>query len=115
MGRLNQASFGSTCRSSVLLCHLERLDSPQARRIAFDVRDGALVEQRLPMSYGPDLSHLYRRAATYVDKILKGAKPADLPIEQPRKFDLVINLNTAKQLGITIPPSILYRADKVIK
>ncbi len=68
------------------------------------------------MSYSADLQHLYnRRVASYVDKILKGAKPADLPIEQARKFDFVINLKTAKQLGITIPPEVLYQATKVIK
>ena len=67
------------------------------------------------MSYGTDFQHLYRRVATYVDKILKGAKPADLPVEQPTKFDFVINLKTAKQLGLTIPPEVLYRATKVIK
>ena len=67
------------------------------------------------MSYGPSIPDIMRRAATYVDKILKGANPAGLPIEQPTKFDLVINLKAAKQIGLTIPPSILYRADKVIK
>ncbi len=67
------------------------------------------------MSYGPNIEANYRRAATYVDKILKGAKPADLPVEQPTKFDLIINLKTAKEIGLAIPESVLYRADKLIK
>ncbi|HEU4340738.1 MAG TPA: ABC transporter substrate-binding protein, partial [Candidatus Binatia bacterium] len=84
-----------------------RLPSIYARRSAVDA--GGL------MSYGADEAESDRRVATYVDRILKGAKPADLPVERPTKFELVINLKTAKQIGLTIPSHVLLRADKVIK
>jgi putative ABC transport system substrate-binding protein len=74
-----------------------------------DIKMGAFL------TYGIDLKVLYWRTATYVDKILKGAKLADLPVEQPKKFELVINLKAAKQIGLTIPPNVLARADRVIK
>ena len=84
-----------------------RLPSMYANRVFVDA--GGL------MYYGADLAESYRRAAYYVDRILKGAKPADLPVEQPTKFELVINQKTAKQIGLTIPPEVLARATKLIK
>src|SRR5262245_50178974 len=92
----------------VELAAMHRMPTIYAQR-EFVVGAGGL------MSYGADYHHLFRRAATYVDKILKGAKPADLPIEQPTKFELVINLKTAKALGLTILPSVLARADEIIQ
>ena len=104
---LGSAMFFSERRRLVDLAAKNRLPVVNPQREFVEV--GGL------MSYGPDLADLFRRAATYVDKILKGAKPAALPVEQPTKFELVINLKTAKALGLTVPPSLLARADHVIE
>jgi putative ABC transport system substrate-binding protein len=104
---LGSAMFNNERRRLVDLAAKNRLPAVYSGRASVDA--GGL------MSYGPNIADLWRRAATYVDKILKRAKPGDLPIEQPTKFELVINLKTAKALGLTLPPSLLQRADQVIE
>jgi putative tryptophan/tyrosine transport system substrate-binding protein len=91
------------------------LDLASKNRLPGMYHRAEYVEEGGLMMYGVNTPDLYRRAATYVDKILKGAKPGDLPVEPPTKFDFMINLRTAKQLGLTIPANVLARADKVIK
>jgi putative ABC transport system substrate-binding protein len=111
-----QADALLTFEDSMFWLHRRRLAELEAKHrlpTMHDLRE--FVEAGSLMAYGPDLADLFRRAAIYVDKILKGAKPADLPVEQPTKFDLVINLKTAKALGLTIPQSLLLRADQVIQ
>jgi ABC-type uncharacterized transport system substrate-binding protein len=101
---------------AVLLHHRTRvLDLAAKHRLPTMAQNRGFVEAGGLLSYGSDLSDHFRRAASFVDKILKGAKPADLPVEQPTKFELVINLKTAKALGLTIPPSLLARADQIIE
>jgi putative ABC transport system substrate-binding protein len=95
--------------------HFQILDFAVTNRLPSMHGEAQFVEAGGLMSYGPSRVELFARAAAYVDKILKGAQPADLPVERPMKFELVINLKTAKQIGATIPQSVLYRADKVIK
>ena len=105
-----------TLRNPVIVRHRKRIAGlALENRLPAIYDDRAFVEVGGLMSYGTNLAALHRRAATFVDKILKGAKPADLPIEQAREFELVINLKTAKQIGVTIPPEVLYRADKIMK
>jgi putative tryptophan/tyrosine transport system substrate-binding protein len=86
-----------------------RNNVPAVYNVSSFARDGGLL------SYGPDVVDLWRRAATYVDRILRGEKPGDLPVQLPTKFEMVVNLKTAKALGVTVPPSILLRADEVIE
>jgi putative ABC transport system substrate-binding protein len=101
---------------AMLSSHRTRLADLAARsRLPTAYGNRESVEGGGLMSYGPSFLDLHRRSAIYVDKILKGAKPADLPVEQPTKFELVINLKTAKALGLTIPPSVLLRADHIIE
>jgi putative ABC transport system substrate-binding protein len=104
---LGSVTFANERRRLVDLAAKNRLPAVYMERDYVDA--GGL------MSYGPNVADLFRRAATYVDKILKGAKPGDLPVEQPTKFELVINLKTAKALGLTVPQSLLQRADEVIQ
>jgi putative ABC transport system substrate-binding protein len=105
----------------VLLSPLMTLNSKAIVKLALDQRlpgiypTNQFAEEGGLIAYGPRIDEMYRRAATYVEKILKGAKPGDLPIEQPTQFDFVINLKTAKQIGLTIPPNVLARADRVIR
>ena len=102
--------------STFMFVHRQAIvDLAAAHRIAAVYENKNFVEPGGLMSYGVNIPEMQRRAAVYVDKILKGAKPADLPVEQPTKFDLVINLKTARALGLTIPPSVLLRADQVIE
>jgi putative ABC transport system substrate-binding protein len=91
------------------------LDFAAKNRLPAMYPDSEFVEAGGLMSYAANYADLFRRAADYVDKILKGAKPADLPVEQPAKFDFLVNLKTAKQIGLTIPQKVLERADKVIR
>jgi putative tryptophan/tyrosine transport system substrate-binding protein len=93
----------------------ETVELPKKYRLPAIYSRRAVVENGGLMSYGPDRDEPFRRVAVFVDKILKGTKPADIPVEQPTKFEFIVNLKTAKQLGLTIPPNVLARADKVIK
>ena len=103
-------------RNVIASAYLARIvDSTAKSRLPTMYTQSDYVDAGGLMSYGPNLANLYRRAAVYVDKILKGTKPAELPVEQPTKFQFIINLKAAKQIGLTIPPTVLARADKVIK
>jgi putative ABC transport system substrate-binding protein len=112
----NQADAVIQIASPFLATYRSRLvELAAARRLPMTCETKLFVTEGCLMAYGPDFSEMSHRAAAYVDKILKGAKPADLPVQQPTKFELAINLKTAKALGLTIPPSLLLRADQVIE
>jgi putative ABC transport system substrate-binding protein len=114
--KAERASALIVLRNPLTTTHRARIvDLAATSRLPAMYGDREFVDAGGLMSYGVNIADLWGRAATYVDKILKGAKPADLPVEQPTKFDLVINLKTAKALGLTIPPSLLQRADEVIQ
>jgi putative tryptophan/tyrosine transport system substrate-binding protein len=100
----------------VVLLHLKRItDFARKQRLPTASYVRALVDEGGLLSYGPNIGDLVRRTASYADRILKGARPADLPVELPTKLELVINLTTAKSLGLTVPPSLLLRADEVVQ
>jgi putative ABC transport system substrate-binding protein len=112
----NQSHALMTIRTPLIVFERERIAGLAIKnKLPAIYDDRQFVEAGGLMSYGANLQDLYKRAATYVDKILKGTKPADLPVEQPKKFELIINLKAAKQIGLTIPPNVLARADRVIK
>jgi putative tryptophan/tyrosine transport system substrate-binding protein len=112
----NRADAVLVLGGSIFNAHSTQLAAhANKNRMTTIYQGGEYVEAGGLMSYGTNIPDLFRRAATYVDKILKGAKPADLPVEQPTKFELVINLKTAKQIGLTVPPHVLARADRVLK
>jgi putative tryptophan/tyrosine transport system substrate-binding protein len=114
--RKGRAEAINVLASPILYAHRKELvDLTTKHRWPGMYENKEFVEAGGLLSYGANLDDLFRRAATYVDKILKGTKPADLPVEQPRKFEFVVNLKTAKQIGLTIPPNVLARADKVIR
>ena len=114
--RKERANAIIVLRNPLTATHRARIvDFAAQNRLPAMYGDGEFVQSGGLISYGVNIADLWGRAATYVDKILKGAKPADLPVEQPTKFELVINMKTAKALGITIPQSVLFRADRVIE
>jgi putative ABC transport system substrate-binding protein len=101
--------------NSVLTPHRKQIADRAVKSRLAVIYDTQFAEAGGLMAYGPSLTDLDRRAATYVDKILKGAKPAELPVEQPKKFEFIVNLKAAKQIGLTIPDSVLYRSDRIIR
>jgi putative ABC transport system substrate-binding protein len=104
------------CQDLVTRANRQRINTlALAARLPVMHASREFIEAAGLISYGPNFPDLYRRTADYVDKILRGAKPADLPVEQPTKFELVVNLTTAKALGIEVPPTLLARADEVIE